>query len=144
MKHAFSNRFIRQYHALSAGRKAKFDKQLGHLLRSFRNNRGQKPHLLEKVVIGPEGGEADSLKSAAEENPSSILARMETIGGFTDPGPRDPPAGVFTCRQDPNPVHFGICAPHRLTQASDFHPTVSFAADLRRQMAVRSDDRHFR
>jgi mRNA interferase RelE/StbE len=37
MKHAFSNRFIRQYHALSAGRKAKFDKQLGFLLSNIRH-----------------------------------------------------------------------------------------------------------
>jgi len=37
MKHAFSNRFIRQYHALSPERKAKFDKQLGFLLINLRH-----------------------------------------------------------------------------------------------------------
>ena len=37
MKHAFSNRFIRQYRALSPDRKAKFDKQLEFLLADLRH-----------------------------------------------------------------------------------------------------------
>ena len=37
MKAAFSQRFIRQYSALSPQRKAKFDKQLGFLLRNLRH-----------------------------------------------------------------------------------------------------------
>lgn len=37
MKHAFSNRFIRQHQALSPERKAKFDKQLGFLLTNLRH-----------------------------------------------------------------------------------------------------------
>ena len=37
MKHSFSNRFIRQYQALSTERKAKFDKQLGFLLTDLRH-----------------------------------------------------------------------------------------------------------
>ena len=36
MKAAFSQRFIRQYAALSPQRKAKFDKQLGSLLANLR------------------------------------------------------------------------------------------------------------
>ena len=37
MKAAFSNRFIRQYSALSSERKVKFDKQLGFLLTNLRH-----------------------------------------------------------------------------------------------------------
>ncbi len=37
MKAAFSNRFIRQFAALSPERKAKFDKQLGFLLTNLRH-----------------------------------------------------------------------------------------------------------
>lgn len=37
MKHAFSNRVIRQYQTLSLERKAKFDKQLGFLLTNLRH-----------------------------------------------------------------------------------------------------------
>ncbi len=37
MKAAFSNRFTRQYSALSPERKAKFDKQLGFLLSNLRH-----------------------------------------------------------------------------------------------------------
>lgn len=37
MKAAFSQRFIRQYKALSAERKTKFDKQLGFLLSNLRH-----------------------------------------------------------------------------------------------------------
>ncbi len=37
MKAAFSKRFVRQYSALSAERKARFDKQLGFLLTNLRH-----------------------------------------------------------------------------------------------------------
>lgn len=37
MKATFSNRFIRQYSALSAERKAKFERQLGFLLANLRH-----------------------------------------------------------------------------------------------------------
>jgi len=37
VKHAFSNRFIRQYQGLSPERKAKFDKQLGFLITNLRH-----------------------------------------------------------------------------------------------------------